>query len=117
MTDSLRLELPEVYVELLRAFSEIDPGRSRGSALAIPTLYAHLRDLHRKQQREPWSIGYVKEAIDQLVDHGVVEIRNRLFVSPSERGEELIETLIPGDSIPVSPPPFPSQYSLKPDSE
>lgn len=116
MPDSLPPVLPEVYGELLRAFPEIDPGRVPGSGLAVPTLYAHLRDEHRKQDREPWPIGYVRLAVEELAAKDIVHIENQIFVHPTERGESLITAVSGTVAIPQSPPPFPDDWATAPGS-
>lgn len=111
MTDSPPPNLPEVYEELLKAFPEIAPGRVPGSGLAVPTLYAHLRDAHLQQHRDPWPISYVRLAVKQLAAKDIVQVQNQIFVFPTEQGENLITAVSGVLPEPQSPPPFPDDWA------
>ena len=83
--------LPPIYRDILAAFPEIEPGRKAGYGLAFQTLA-----LHFANTRRGYSLGEVQEACKQLADSGFVEIKNRIFVHPTDVGEQLIAVVTGG---------------------
>ena len=98
VTQEYLAELPPIYREILSAFPALEPGRKKGYALAFPTLSAELR--------RHYSYEEIKTACDQLAQGGAVEIKNDIFVSPTDLGEELIEKLTGHIARPQRVPPF-----------
>jgi hypothetical protein len=80
--------IPSIYREIMGAFAAIEPGRKAGYGLAFQTLAMHFANTSRK-----WSLIEVQEACKQLADSGFVEIKNRIFVHPTDLGEQLIAAI------------------------
>jgi hypothetical protein len=90
--------LPQIYREILEAFPRLEPGRKKGYALALPTLSSELK--------RHFSYAEIKKACEQLASGGAVELKNEIFVSPTDLGEDLIEKLTGHKSQPIYVPPF-----------
>jgi hypothetical protein len=103
--------LPEIYWRLLAAYPAINPYRHEGDSLALQTLYAHLRDEKSQQNLSPWSLHYVRQAVDQLQANGVVQVHDGIFVKPTLHGEGLIAEIRRHMPLPASPPAFPEALS------
>ena len=78
-------KLPEIYRDIMAAYSEIEPGRKAGYGLAFQTLAMHFINTRRG-----WALGEVQEACKQLAGTGFLEIKNGIFAHPTELGEQLI---------------------------
>jgi len=74
--------LPAIYRDILAAFPKFDPTRKVGYGLSFQSLYSAL---HGK-----YNLGDIKVAFEQMAQAGVMEIKNTIFASPTQRGEELI---------------------------
>jgi hypothetical protein len=83
--------LPPIYRDILAAFPAIEPGRKAGYGLAFQTLAVHFANTKRE-----WVLGEVQEACKQLADSGFVEIKNGIFVHPTDLGEQLIAVVTGG---------------------
>lgn len=81
-------KLPPIYRDILTAYSEIEPGRTRGSGHAFQTLAAHFFN-----RRLEHTLVEVQEACRRLADRGFFEIRNEIFAHPTALGEHLIAIL------------------------
>ncbi|MFW6162544.1 MAG: hypothetical protein ACODAJ_07215 [Planctomycetota bacterium] len=99
--------LPEIYREILAAFPRIDPSRKMGYGLGFQTLAAHF-----EEQGLGFSLADVMQACRQLEEKGLVEIKHRLFVCPTERGERLISVLTGVEPTPSTVPPLPTPPEL-----
>jgi hypothetical protein len=93
VTQEYVAELPQIYREILSAFPSLEPQRKKGYALALQTLSSELR--------RHYSYGEIKAACEQLAQGGAVEIRNEIFVCPTDLGEELIEGLTGKKAPPI----------------
>jgi len=92
--------LPQIYQDVLRAFPQFSPTRKAGYGLSYQSLYSALNG--------KYTLGEIMQACEQMVQAGVIEIRNRIFATPTEAGEELIAAVTGNDPAPrVSVPPFP----------
>jgi hypothetical protein len=95
-------ELQPIYRDILAAFPAVDPGRKMGYGLAFQTINVAIG--------KEYGLGQIQIACAQLANHGIVEIRNGIFVHPTELGEHII-SLLTGHELPVnevpplSPPP------------
>ena len=83
--------LPPIYHDIMAAFPVIEPGRKAGSGLAFQTLAIHFANTKRGHGLEE-----IREACKQLADSGFVEIRNTIFVHPTDLGEQLIAVVTGG---------------------
>jgi hypothetical protein len=83
--------LPPVYRDILAAFPAIEPGRKAGYGLAFQTLAMHFANTKRG-----YALGEIQEACKQLADSGFVELRNSIFVHPTDLGEQLIAVVTGG---------------------
>lgn len=106
--------IPPIYRDVLAAYPRINPSRKKGNGLAVSTIYANLEN-----EQKSYSVGEIREACQNMVASGVVEIQNQIFVHPTDLGEELITSLTgqatPVRSVPQFPaPPF-SVLASKPD--
>jgi hypothetical protein len=96
--------LPAIYREILAAFQRIEPTRKAGYGLGFQTLASDF-----ESSKLAYALSDIIQACDQLEQHGLVEIKHRVFVHPTEYGERLIEAMtgrkasLP--SIPPLPPP------------
>lgn len=108
--------LPVIYRDILGAFPEIEPARKEGDALAFQTLYERLRNWPRgdsfrsyveADRRNSYSIREIVQACENMQKHGVVEIKDEIFVSPTPVGEELISLLTGKRAGEFSVPDFP----------
>lgn len=100
-------KLPKIYQDVLMQFPVIDPYRTPGSGLAIPTVYAGLKEHYREvQQQLPYSNGLVHQAFKNMAASGVFELRDDFFAYPRPLGEELIAIL--SGYQPPTLDPFPS---------
>jgi len=77
--------LPAIYRDIVAAFPEIEPNRRAGDGLAFQTFAAHFANTHRGH-----SLGDVREACIRMADNGFFEIKNVIFVYPTDLGEQLI---------------------------
>jgi hypothetical protein len=77
--------LPPIYHDIMAAFLEIEPGRKAGYGLAFQTIAMHFANTKRGHGLEE-----VREACKQLAGSGFVEIKNDIFVHPTDLGEQLI---------------------------
>lgn len=105
-------QIPPIYLDVLAAYPRIDPVRKKGYGLAVSTIYANLEN-----EKKPYTLGEVREACENLVASGVVQIQNDIFAHPTDLGEELIASLtkqpIPEKAVPPFPPlpPQPTSYA------
>ena len=90
--------LPDIYRDLLEAFPRFDCTRKAGHGLSVQSLYSALDG--------KWSLGEIRLACQEMADGGAVEIRNEIFVYPTQLGEELIAALSGGKPA-VTVPKFP----------
>lgn len=100
VTDVYVKSLPDIYRDILKVFPDFVPDRRAGYALAFQSLYAYLR--------EKWTLAQIISACERMEKAGAVEIKNKIFVQPTEFGEDIIAALI-GKHAPVadSVPEFP----------
>ena len=105
--DELRVyaqSLPPIYGEILAAFQRIEPTRRAGYGLGFQTLASDF-----ESRKLSYALSDVIQACDQLERHGLVEIKHRVFVHPTEYGERLIQAMTghkPSTScVPPLPPP------------
>lgn len=92
--------LPAIYRDILAAFPQFDPTRKSGYGLSFQSLYSALNGRY--------NLGEIKLACEQMATAGFMEIRNTIFATPTESGEELIAAVTGGN--PASKggvPPFP----------
>jgi len=81
-------ELPDIYREILAAFPRFMPTRKTGFGLAFQSLAADFEERGLK-----FSLGEIILACEKLRERGLVKIKHRLFVCPTERGEQLISAI------------------------
>lgn len=95
--------LPEIYREILSAFPRIEPTRKAGYGLAFQTLASDFesRGIH-------FRLGDIIQACQQLQEHQFVEIKHRIFVHPTEKGERLIAILTGQQAAESKVPALPS---------
>lgn len=92
--------LPAIYRDILAAFPAVDPSRKAGFGLAFQSLYSALDGRY--------GLDEIMSASRNMADGGAVEIRNGIFVVPTELGEEIITAITGHQSAPpVVIPPFP----------
>src|SRR5437773_2754563 len=77
--------LPPIYRDIMAAFPTIEPGRKAGYGLAFQTLAMHFANT-----QQGYGLGEVQEACKQLADSGFIEVKNGIFVHPTDLGEQLI---------------------------
>ncbi len=85
VTEQYVKSLPDIYRDIFASFPAIEPARSSGDGLTFQTLYSHLH--------EKWSMAEIMEACEQMQQGGAVVLRMRLFVCPTEFGEQIIAFL------------------------
>jgi hypothetical protein len=99
--DDYASKLPGIYRDVLSTFPQVDPQRKMGFGLALQTIMVALD--------EKYSLGDIQIACAQLAGHDIVEIRNGIFVHPTDLGEKIISRLtgrpFPILKIPPLPPP------------
>ena len=94
--------LPPIYREILAAFPRIEPNRKAGYGLGFQTLAADFDDRGLE-----FTLGEVIQACEELERNGLVVIKHRVFVSPTERGERLISAITGKKPKAVTVPPLP----------
>ena len=99
--------LPQIYREILESFPRIEPTRKKGFALGFQTLASDF-----ESRKLPYQLGEVIEASSQLEQHGLVTIKNRVFLYPTESGERLIQALTGHEPLRSKVPPLPPPPSL-----
>lgn len=77
--------LPEIYRDILATFPAFAPARAAGYGLAYQSIHAHLAP--------KYSLAQIMVACDRMRDGGAVEIKNSVFVCPTQLGEEMIAGL------------------------
>ncbi len=96
--------LPPIYRDVLAAFPRIEPNRRAGYALAFQTIAADF-----ESRGMGFRLGEIINACEQLRQHGLVEIKHRIFVQPTEAGERLIAAITgqqaPAEEVPALPSP------------
>ena len=97
--------LPKLYREVLAAFPHIEPNRRKGYGLAFQSLMADF-----EERQVGYSLGEIILGCEELQKYGLVEIKHRIFVHPTARGEELISALTGHQAVaphidPLPPPP------------
>jgi hypothetical protein len=85
VTEQYVNSLPEIYRDILASFPAIEPARSFGDGLTYQTLYSHLH--------EKWSMTEILQACEQMSHANAVILRMRLFVCPTDFGEQIIASL------------------------
>ena len=90
--------LPQIYTDILGIFSKLEPGRKAGYGLAFQTLFAELGKYY--------SFGEITKACENMAEGGAVEIKNKIFVHPTELGEEIIAEMTGKKASPENVPPF-----------
>jgi hypothetical protein len=85
VTDDYVNSLPAIYRDILAVFPDFEPTRKVGYGLALQSIFARL---------EPkYTFAQIKSASEQMQSGGAVEIKNRIFVCPTEVGEEIIAAI------------------------
>jgi hypothetical protein len=77
--------LPTIYQDILKTFPDFAPSRAAGYGLAYQSIQAHLAP--------KYSLAQIMMACDRMRDGGAVEIKNKIFVCPTQLGEEMIAGL------------------------
>ena len=98
-------ENPEnaIFLDILDAITTLSPGRRvRGDGYAYQTLFIQLAQMGKE-----YEIQQIILASESMRNAGFVEIRNEIFVHPTEPGELLIEKLFPLRAATNRPRPFP----------
>ena len=90
--------LGNIYRDILSAFPRLEPTRKSGYGLAYGTLFEYLRSNYSPDE--------IKEACSQMERGGAVSIKNRMFVHPTELGEEIIAALTGTKAAQPHVPPF-----------
>jgi hypothetical protein len=93
-------DLPPIYRDILAVFPDAEPARKAGWGLAYQTLASRLSD--------KYSLGEIMQACEKMDHGGAVEIKNRMFVHPTDLGEEIVALLTGKRAGQVSVPEFPS---------
>jgi len=91
--------LPLIYRDILSAFPSFEPNRRKGYGLAYQSLFAAMD--------EKWQMAEIMKACEQMANAGVVAIKQRFFVHPTEVGEELIAQITGQMAPQLSVPEFP----------
>ncbi len=99
--------LPEIYREILGAFPRVEPTRKAGFGLGFQTLASDF-----ESRKLPYQLGDVIEASGQLEQHGLVTIKNRVFLYPTASGERLIHVMTGHQPSPSKVPPLPPPPAL-----
>ena len=94
--------LSKIYQDILAVFPKVDPRRYRGSGLAFQSIYSALDG--------KYTLAEIKLAAHELELGQAVELRNSIFLHPTDLGEKLIAALTgtEADSLVVEkflPPP------------
>jgi hypothetical protein len=93
-----------LYRDILQAFPALNPSRKKGEGAAFQTLYSYF---HRKGMiYEIWEI---IAACEGMQEAGIVEIKNEIFVHPTEEGELLINGVAP-EPVHADIPKFPAVH-------
>jgi hypothetical protein len=87
--------LPPIYREILGAFPRIEPSRRQGYGLAFQTLAADFEN-----RAMTFGLSEIIQACQELERNGLVKIKNRIFVHPTDLGEHLI-ALMTGQQAPA----------------
>ena len=94
--------LPPIYREILESFPRIAPYRRQGDGLAFQTI-----DADFEIRGKPYDIREIMLASENLERNGLVEVKNRLWVKPTENGERLI-AIVAGEQPAVTVDPLPA---------
>lgn len=81
-------QMPAIYKDILAIFPEAEPFRKSGYGLAFQTITILLA-----RNEKPYSFEDVRLASTKLEGEGIVEIKNEIFVHPTEIGEQLISMI------------------------
>ena len=91
-------KLPQIYRDVLEAFTRIDPKRRRGDAALIDlTVFSIVRPKSFDSALREWDI---RQAINALCDAGILDTNEFNSLFPTEVGERLI-TLLTGHEAKV----------------
>jgi hypothetical protein len=91
-------QLPAIYTDILQKFPELEPARKAGYGLAYQTLSAALSKYY--------SFDEIIKACENMAQGGAVEVRNKIFVHPTELGEEIIAEMTGRKAPKQEVPPF-----------
>ena len=91
--------LPDIYRDILAAFPRFNATRKVGYGLAYQSLYSALDG--------KYLLGQIMQACQNMAEENVMEIKNEIFVCPTDLGEELIAAITGGTVPPaLKVPPF-----------
>jgi len=88
--------LPEIYRHIFNVYGIYNPSLKPNQELAWQTIYAMLRREH--------SYPEVSQALQQLVDHGVLDQNNDIFYQLTELGDQIL--VVSQEKKPVDVEPF-----------
>jgi len=91
--------LPEIYKDVLGTYVMFTPPHRVGEGVAFQSLYSGLS--------EKYTLAEIRVACEKMAAAEVLEIRNRIFVHPTQLGSELIAAITSGKSAEVTVPDFP----------
>lgn len=95
--------LPPIYKEILATFPRLEPQRKAGYGLAFQTLATDF-----ESRGLEFNLGEIMQACKQLENHNIVQVKNRIFVHPTDYGERLIAAITETQPVAATVPPLPS---------
>jgi hypothetical protein len=95
--------LPSIYRDILASFPRLEPTRRSGYGLAFQTLAADLEG-----ENKGIRLGEIIQACEALKQRELVEIKNRIFVHPTELGESVIAAITGRQSQAIRVPELPA---------
>lgn len=95
--------LPEIYREIFATFPRMEPTRRVGYGLAFQSIAADFAD-----RELPYTLAEIILAGERLQQNGLVEIKHRIFLQPTELGERVIAALTGQRAPQVTVPDLPS---------
>ena len=94
--------LPDIYREILATFPRVEPSRRAGYGLALQTIAADFEG-----RKLSYGLAEVIQACERLQQHGLIDIKHRIFVQPTKDGERVIAALTRQQAPPVLVPDLP----------
>jgi hypothetical protein len=98
ITDDYVEGLSPIYRDLFESFWMFNPNGRPEWGIAAQSLHATMYD--------KYTLGEVREACNELLKHGVLELRDEVFYHPTEIGKAIIHKIQTMKSTTTTPPPF-----------
>lgn len=98
ITEQYVQSLADIYRDVLAVFPSFDTTRRVGHGLSYQSLYSALDGRY--------TLGEIRSACQEMVNGGVMIIKNGIFAHPTQVGEELIAKITGGHVPEPQVPPF-----------